>query len=105
MKKLVEQYPETQSITPEERNLLSVAYKNVVGSLRSAWRVLLSIYNKAETKPDYKPTPKDLICEEYQGTIKKELDDVCHDLIVSFSCFICMFIGILLLFFKIETFG
>ena len=30
-------------LTKEERNLLSVAYKNSVGSRRSAWRALSSI--------------------------------------------------------------
>ena len=29
-----------------ERNLLSVAYKNVIGELRSSWRVLISIMQK-----------------------------------------------------------
>ena len=33
----------SKKLTPEERNLLSVAYKNVVGSRRSAWRVISSI--------------------------------------------------------------
>jgi 14-3-3 protein epsilon len=30
-------------LSEEERNLLSVAYKNTVGSRRSAWRALSSI--------------------------------------------------------------
>ena len=30
----------------EERNLLSVAYKNVVGARRSSWRVITSIEQK-----------------------------------------------------------
>merc|ERR1711868_244656 len=36
-------------LTNEERNLLSVAYKNVVGSRRSSWRVISSIEQKCET--------------------------------------------------------
>ena len=31
-----------QELTVEERNLLSVAYKNVIGSRRAAWRVISS---------------------------------------------------------------
>ena len=31
----------------EERNLLSVAYKNIVGAKRSSWRVISSIEQKA----------------------------------------------------------
>ena len=32
-----------QELNEEERNLLSVAYKNTVGSRRTAWRALSSI--------------------------------------------------------------
>jgi len=34
----------------EERNLLSVAYKNTLGSRRTAWRALSSIEQKEENK-------------------------------------------------------
>ena len=34
---------ETQELTVEERNLLSVAYKNSIGSRRTAWRAISSI--------------------------------------------------------------
>ena len=33
----------SQELTVEERNILSVAFKNVVGTRRAAWRVLSSI--------------------------------------------------------------
>lgn len=33
-------------LTVEERNLLSVAYKNTIGSRRTAWRALSSIEKK-----------------------------------------------------------
>ena len=32
-----------QELTVEERNLLSVAYNNVIGSCRASWRVITSI--------------------------------------------------------------
>lgn len=35
-----------QELTVEERNLLSVAYKNVIGSRRASWRVITSIEQK-----------------------------------------------------------
>ena len=33
-----------------ERNLLSVAYKNTIGSRRTAWRVICSLEQKEESK-------------------------------------------------------
>lgn len=35
-------------LTVEERNLLSVAYKNVIGVRRSSWRIVSSIEQKEE---------------------------------------------------------
>lgn len=37
-------------LTNDERNLLCIAYKNVVGSRRIAWRALASLEGKEETK-------------------------------------------------------
>ena len=39
-----------EDFTIDERNLLSVAYKNSVGSRRTAWRALSSIEQKEEAK-------------------------------------------------------
>lgn len=35
-------------LTVEERNLLSVAYKNVIGARRASWRIISSIEQKKE---------------------------------------------------------
>lgn len=47
MKKVVQL---NQELSVEERNLLSVAYKNTVGSRRSAWRSITAIQQKEEQK-------------------------------------------------------
>lgn len=39
-----------QQLSVEERNLLSVAYKNVIGSRRASWRIVSSIEHKEESK-------------------------------------------------------
>lgn len=36
-------------LSVEERNLLSVAYKNVIGSRRASWRIVNGLETKAET--------------------------------------------------------
>uniref|UniRef100_A0A3Q3X685 14-3-3 domain-containing protein n=1 Tax=Mola mola TaxID=94237 RepID=A0A3Q3X685_MOLML len=58
----------------EERNLLSVAYKNVVGARRSSWRVLSSIEQKSDEK-------KQMMAKEYREKIEKELNDICKEVL------------------------
>jgi len=38
------------ALSVEERNLLSVAYKNAVGSRRAAWRIISSVEQKEQSK-------------------------------------------------------
>ena len=47
MKKVATSHPD---LTVEERNLLSVAYKNVIGARRASWRIISSIEQKEEGK-------------------------------------------------------
>ena len=46
-----------QELTVEERNLLSVAYKNVIGSRRASWRVVTSIEQKGDADKSRTPPP------------------------------------------------
>lgn len=62
----------------DERNLLSVAYKNVVGTRRASWRIISSIEQKEESKKSDKHVGK---IREYRTKIEKELEDVCKDVL------------------------
>ena len=54
----------------EERNMLSVAYKNVIGARRSSWRVVKAIDS---TKNDNQES----LCQDYAKKIETELDGIC----------------------------
>ncbi len=64
-------------LSNEERNLLSVAYKNVVGARRSSWRVVSSIEQKTEGSDK-----KQQMVKEYREKIEKELKEICNDVLV-----------------------
>lgn len=59
-------------VKPENRNLLSVAFKNVVGSKRSSWRILKA---NQEGKDE-------AIVSEYIAKVVKELKEVCNTVLV-----------------------
>ena len=80
-------------LSNEERNLLSVAYKNVVGARRSSWRVISSIEQKTEGSErkqqmvrrslnltDLTSHPSQ--AKEYREKVEKELRDICNDVLV-----------------------
>ena len=69
-------------LSNEERNLLSVAYKNVVGARRSSWRVISSIEQKTEGAER-----KQAMAKEYREKIEKELNEICRDVLVRLSPF------------------
>ncbi|KAG5846792.1 tyrosine 3-monooxygenase/tryptophan 5-monooxygenase activation protein, theta polypeptide a [Anguilla rostrata] len=73
MKEVTEQGAE---LSNEERNLLSVAYKNVVGARRSAWRVISSIEQKTEGSDK-----KLQMVKEYREKVESELRDICNDVL------------------------
>ncbi len=65
-----------EKLSTEERNLLSVAYKNIIGARRSAWRVISSIESK-DTSVDYKKE----VSAEYKTKIENELDQTSDEVI------------------------
>jgi len=62
-----------EPLSTEERNLLSVAYKNIVGAKRSSWRVISSIEQKS--------TDKEELAREYRKRIEGELEVVCKEVL------------------------
>lgn len=65
-------------LTVEERNLLSVAYKNVIGARRASWRIISSIEQKEENKGT---DDKLEMIRQYRGQVEKELRDICSDIL------------------------
>ena len=65
-------------LTVEERNLLSVAFKNVVGARRASWRIISSIEQKEDNKGNTKQVQR---VREYRQKVEKELLDVCNDIL------------------------
>ncbi|RMD41539.1 hypothetical protein DV735_g3558, partial [Chaetothyriales sp. CBS 134920] len=67
-----------QELSVEERNLLSVAYKNVIGARRASWRIVTSIEQKEESKGNEAQVQ---LIKEYRQKIEKELGTICEDIL------------------------
>ncbi|XP_019055676.1 PREDICTED: 14-3-3-like protein D isoform X2 [Nelumbo nucifera] len=64
-------------LTVEERNLLSVGYKNVIGARRASWRILSSIEQKEEAKGNEQNAKR---IKEYRQKVESELTSICNDI-------------------------
>ena len=64
-----------EDVSVDVRNLLSVGFKNLIGSWRAAWRTVSAIeQNKKYEQYSAK-------CAEYKAKIEKELSRLCEDII------------------------
>merc|ERR1712151_96846 len=70
------QAPEELSV--EERNLLSVAYKNAVGSRRAAWRIITSVEQKEKSKGNDENAK---YAKEYCTKVETELQKICDTIL------------------------
>ncbi|KAF2291560.1 hypothetical protein GH714_025627 [Hevea brasiliensis] len=65
-------------LTIEERNLVSVGYKNVIGARRASWRILSSIEQKEEAKGNEQNVKR---IKEYRQRVEDELSKICNDIL------------------------
>jgi hypothetical protein len=80
VKKLVEMKSEKQEdLDVDERNLLSVAYKNVVGSKRASWRTLSGGFDEAD----------EALLEKYKKIVELELEAICQEVLELLTKHLC----------------
>jgi 14-3-3 protein epsilon len=70
MRALVVEVAKQSDLSVEERNLLSVAYKNVIGARRASWRTLNVDDHKDETT-----------VKAYKEMVEAELEGICKDIL------------------------
>jgi len=63
----------------DERNLLSVAYKNVVGAKRASWRTLAGGFDDADEE----------LLNKYKGIVEDELEAICMEVISLLTTHLC----------------
>ncbi|CAE7407757.1 unnamed protein product [Symbiodinium natans] len=69
---------QSTELSVEERNLLSVAYKNTVGSRRAAWRIITSVMQKETTKGNNENAE---YAKEYCTKVANELQKICDTIL------------------------
>lgn len=72
MKELVHLEKEPVGLSVDERNLLSVAYKNVIGARRASWRTL-----NAESQDEKNSN----LIVNYKQSVEQELKQICDDVL------------------------
>ncbi|KXN69642.1 14-3-3 protein [Conidiobolus coronatus NRRL 28638] len=65
-------------LSVEERNLLSVAYKNVIGARRASWRIISSIEQKEQSRGNEAHIAT---VKEYRAKVEQELLKICKDIL------------------------
>jgi len=80
VRKLVEmKSAEGKDLDVDERNLLSVAYKNVVGSKRASWRTLSGGFDDADEE----------LLNKYKTIVEDELEAICKEVLSLLTDHLC----------------
>ncbi|CAH9128751.1 unnamed protein product [Cuscuta epithymum] len=78
MEKVSSSLSESEELTVEERNLLSVAYKNVIGARRASWRIISSIEQKESSRGNEEHVNS---IRDYRSKIETELSGICDGIL------------------------
>ena len=65
----------------EERNLLSVGFKNVIGTRRASWRVINAIESKEKDAAEVNAVRMEVL-KTYRKKIETELTKICNEILV-----------------------
>jgi len=68
-----------EDLDVDERNLLSVAYKNVVGAKRASWRTLSGGFDDADEE----------LLKKYKSLVENELEAICNEVLDLLTKHLC----------------
>jgi len=68
-----------EDLDVDERNLLSVAYKNVVGAKRASWRTLAGGFDDADEE----------LLKKYKAIVENELEAICREVLSLLTDHLC----------------